>query len=68
MPIAELLRGLLPDAIRVYQDALEGADKTVARDVLDRVLGKPSAGKDKPQTEGALPPLIVFEYADTEDD
>lgn len=59
---------LLPDAIRAYQDALEEADKSAARDVLDRVFGKPGVRKAQSEQAGELPPLIVLKGVDDTDE
>ena len=41
--VLETFKPMLPDALATYQDALTNKDTTVARDVLDRVYGKPLA-------------------------
>ncbi|MBN1284899.1 MAG: hypothetical protein JXB47_05855 [Anaerolineae bacterium] len=59
-----LLLPLLPETLRAYRTALEQDDRTVARDVLDRLFGKPGTRKTDAEAgdgDGASLPLIVYE-------
>lgn len=62
--VEALLRPLLPDAISAYERALDKADKAVARDVLDRVFGKPGTRKPEAGSLDELPPLLIYERTD----
>ncbi len=61
------LLALAPDAIRAYERALGQADKAVARDVLDRVFGKPSPRRPEDKT-AKQPPLLFYEQDDDRQD
>jgi hypothetical protein len=64
-----VLLPLLPEAISAYQGALGQSNASAARDVLDRVFGKPGARSAKPDAARELPPLIVLKgIDDTETD
>jgi hypothetical protein len=62
------LLALVPEAIRTYEQALGEADRSVARDVLDRVFGRPRPRAERERAAEALPPLIVYERSAAEGD
>lgn len=62
--VEQALLPLLPDAIHAYEQALDEADRSVARDVLDRLFGKPSTRPAKELPPQKLPPLLIYERVD----
>ncbi|MCZ7544661.1 MAG: hypothetical protein M5R40_14570 [Anaerolineae bacterium] len=65
---ARTLLPLLPDAVEAYRRLLDEADRLAARDILDRIFGKPATRKVEGQSQKELPPLLVYERYDTPPD